>query len=57
MNVFIADDDLMGLETLRKYVDFRGDDAFTAPNGRIAMDVHNEKDIDLVITDDHWYVH
>lgn len=51
MNVLIADDDLMVLETIRKYVDFRGDNAFTAPNGRIAIDMLKEQSVDLVITD------
>ena len=51
MNVLIADDDLMVLETIRKFVDFRGDNAFVAPNGPVAIDLLDEESVDLVITD------
>ena len=51
MNVLIADDDVMVLRTIRKYVEFRGDVAYTAENGNRAIMLLKRESIDLVITD------
>ena len=39
MNVLIADDDLMILRVIRKFVEFRGDVAYTAENGHRAIEL------------------
>ncbi|MCZ6633662.1 MAG: response regulator, partial [bacterium] len=51
MNVLIADDDKLILETIRKYVDYRGDVSFLASDGSEALAVMKKESIDLVITD------
>ena len=51
MKVLIADDDPMALETLRKYVAFRGDDVLAVSDGDAAVDALRTNIFDLVVTD------
>ncbi|MFT5369270.1 MAG: signal transduction histidine kinase/FixJ family two-component response regulator [Candidatus Latescibacterota bacterium] len=51
MNVLVADDDPMVLETLRKYIVFRGDTAHAVSDGYLAMADLKTKSFDLVLTD------
>lgn len=51
MNVLIADDDLMVLETLKQFVLHRRDTPLPARDGSEALTMLNAETIDLVITD------
>lgn len=51
MTVLIADDDPMVLQTLEKYIAFRGDTAHVAANGYVALSDLGQHTFDLVVTD------
>lgn len=51
MHVLVADDDPLVLDTLRKYIEFRGDQTHIASDGDAALVALNTQAFDLVVTD------